>query len=1115
MSNFDDLLNNLSKEDQELFKLLAKKKGFNQFQEQDLPKNLENPSGLTPSQENLWFLDYFHSSSNAYNIPFKILITGNLQIEILKKSLEALTRTQKTLRTIFIKQDNRVVQKILDPVEIALPLVDIRSYSAENKDQQIESAYHQEAQRAFDLSQGPLINTELFRLEDEKYLLLINAHHIICDGWSMDIIIKELSKYYEVITDGGSSAGIEEGVQYVDFASWQIEFFKSEEFKKQEQYWMTQLTGELPIIKLPTDHPRPAVQSFNGKNLIFELDPDKLAGLNSLAQQLGVTLYILLLTVFKVLLFRYSSQDEILVGTPEAGRKRVEFEKTVGMFVNMLVLRTRVPEESTFVQLLEIVKQTTVEALENKDMPYGHLVKKLVSNRDISYNPLFQVTFNMLNFNVEEDPTLLASDVTFNPRPLESVGAQFDLALHVTMEGKRLRFILNYNTDLFKESTIERMQGHFKQLVNSVLENPHTLVTDLTIIPEQERSLINQWNETDVPYPCENTLMGMFESQVKRTPDNIAIEFEGQSLTYQELNIKANQLARKLLKSGIKPEQIVGVILDRSLELVVAIYGILKAGGAYLPIDPEYPEDRINFMIEDASLDLVITSNQFTEKIKEDNVSFFNLEPGAKNVDDETAENLEISANPEQLAYVIYTSGSTGKPKGVMIEHRSICNRLVWMQEEYQLMQEDRVLQKTPFSFDVSVWEFFWPLLFGARLVIAKPEGHKDSSYLIDLITASKITTIHFVPSMLKIFLQQQGVSECTSLQRVICSGEALEYETKEEFFSKLNCGFFNLYGPTEAAVDVTSWDCAKELDIKGVPIGKPIANTQTYILDERQQLAPIGVPGELYLGGVQVGRGYLNRPKLTEERFVTDPFRKSQDNRLYKTGDLVRYLDNGVIEYLGRNDFQVKIRGFRIELGEIEQALLTYGSIVKAAALARNDLPGGHQIVAYLVLNNLNYSEQDLRAHLKNTLPDYMIPGYFMVIDEFPISVNGKLDRHSLPVPDTTQLGNAEFIEPDGDIEVKIAKIWQDLLGIRKVGVDDNFFEVGGHSILMAQLQQKLKDQVAVEASLVDLFRYPTIRSFSSFVTQKESSSATIADVQKRVKKQRQNMFQKHRFRK
>jgi amino acid adenylation domain-containing protein len=809
-------------------------------------------------------------------------------------------------------------------------------------------------------------------------------------------VVRELGALYEGFSTGRPCALPALPIQYADYAAWQRRALSGDVLDAQLAYWKEQLAGAPPALELPTDRPRPAVQTYRGAALPIALSPELSASLVALSRREGVTLFMTLLAALQSLLQRYTGQDDIVVGSPIAGRTQVETEGLIGFFVNTLVLRTDLSKKPSVKELLQRVRQVTLGAYAHQDVPFEKLVEELAPARDLSRSPFFQAMLVLQNAPL---PALALGELELAMLDVEQTTAKFDLTLSLRETEDGLRGALEYNADLFDPDTIERFIGHYHRLLEGmVLEGmvaePVRPVAELPLLTAAERhQVLVTWNDTAVPYPHDRCVHELFEEQVDRTPDAVALVFEEQRLTYRELDERSNQLAHHLRSLGVGPDVLVDVFMERSIEMVVALYGVLKAGGAYVPVDPDYPAERVAFMVHDSGAEVMLTQQHLIERLPEHPTHLVRLDADWPTIARHSKERFEGAATPEHLAYVIYTSGSTGKPKGAMNSHRGVCNRLLWMRDTYRLTESDRVLQKTPVSFDVSVWELFGTLLTGARLVIARPEGHKDSAYLADLVARAGITTMHFVPSMLRVFLEEPAVASCRLLRRVICSGEALSFDLQERFFERLSAELYNLYGPTEAAVDVTSWQCVPH-DPRGiVPIGRPVANTRIHILDEGMRLVPVGVAGELHIGGVQVGRGYLNRPELTAERFVEDPFCDEPGARLYKTGDLARHLPDGSLEYLGRLDHQVKIRGYRIELGEIEATLVKRADVLEAVVVAREDVSTDKRLVAYVVADQgvALPSPAELRKELRETLPTYMIPTTFVELEALPLTPNGR----------------------------------------------------------------------------------------------------------------------------
>ncbi|PSB11067.1 non-ribosomal peptide synthetase [Pleurocapsa sp. CCALA 161] len=1056
---------------------------------------------LSFAQQRLWFLDRLEPGNPFYNQPSAWRLTGELQVAVLEQSLREIIRRHEILRTTFTTVTAQTIQIIKSEVDFQLSVIDLTNLSPTQKEREVKQLAQQEAEKPFNLEQDLLLRVTLLKCGCQEHTILFTTHHIVSDNWSTGILIQEIATLYQAFLSGKPSPLPELSIQYADFAVWQRQWLQGKAQSTQLNYWKQQLGSNPPILNLPTDYPRPIKLTYQGSNQSFTISPSLTQALKALCQKEGVTLFMLLLAAFKVLLHRYSQQEDILVGTPIANRNRAEIEGLIGFFVNTLVLRTNIEGNPSFKELLQRVKQVTLGAYSNQDLPFERLVEELKPERHLNRNPLFDVMFALQNAPESE---LTLPGLTLSSISEEGQTAKFDLSLYMFESPSGLAGVFEYSTDLFKPSTIKRMVEHFQVLLKAIATQLETSVLQLPLLTKDEtQQLLVEWNDTEVDYPQDKYIHTLFEVQVEKTPDAIAVIFENQQLTYQELNTKANQLAHYLQKQGVRPEERVGICLERSLELVIALLATLKAGGAYIPLDPSYPLERLAFMLENSQASILITQQFIQEKLPPHQAQVVFLEREQKPNAEESKANPNCNLSLDNLAYVIYTSGSTGKPKGAMNTHRGILNRLLWMQDAYQLTTVDSVLQKTPFSFDVSVWEFFWCLMVGARLIVAKPEGHRDPNYLIDLIRKNNITTLHFVPSMLKVFLEAEGLEHCRSLKRVICSGEELSFPLQQKFFARLDCELYNLYGPTEAAIDVTYWQCQPECQdssrceasplgptaLTTIPIGRPIANTQIYILNRDLQPVPIGVGGELHIGGVGLARGYLNQPELTKEKFIENPFSKGR--RLYKTGDLARYLSDGSIEYLGRIDNQIKIRGFRIELGEIEAVVAKHSAIKDCVVIPWGDQTGDKRLVAYYLAQE-QLDSQQLREYLKSKLPDYMIPAALMELEAFPLTPSGKCARNSLPIPDLYWYQNQEtYISPRTPQEEIIANIWQEVLNLKQVGIDNNFFELGGHSLLATQVISKIRQSLSTELPLRCLFEHPTVAELA-----KQLDSSIAAEI-------------------
>ncbi len=1044
---------------------------------------------LSHGQQALWYLYRLAPESWAYHTLVSTRIRSELDLPAFKRAFGQLMLRHPALRTNFTEREGKILQCVKEKQELPFEAIDASSWDWK----QLTMHLREKARQPFDLERGPVFRVHLFQRSSRDHILLLTVHHIVSDFWSLVVLMDELRVLYPTEKAGTPPTLPPLTRSYADFIRHQSEMLSSPEGEGHWAYWKKELAGELPVLNLPIDRPRPAVQSFHGASHRFKWSQDLTQRLKRLAQAEEVTLYMLLLAAFQVLLYRHSGQENLLVGSPTSGRIRRDFESLVGDCINPVVLRADLSGNPSFHEVLLRVRPKVIAALRHQDYPFDLVVERLKPTPDPSRSPLFQVMFVLQRahllpelaevFLSEEAEALDFGGLLLEPLVMAQQEGQMDLCLEMLDLDRGLSGSWKYNPELFDAATIVRLAQHLEVLLEGIAANSRERISRLPLLTAQERhQLLDEWNDTRVNYP-DLCLHQLIERQVEKTPDQVAVVFEDQALTYRQLNRRANQLAHYLRGLGIGPDQPVGVCMERSLEMVIALVGILKSGGAYVPIDPSYPRERIAFMLEDSQVSVLLTQENRLQEPSAYRGSKICLDSSSRKIEKESEQNPSRNVRPEHLAYIIFTSGSTGRPKGAMNTHRGICNRLLWMQDAYKLTEEDRVLQKTPFSFDVSVWEFFWPLMTGARLVVARPGGHQDSAYLLQLIEKQQITTLHFVPSMLQVFLEEPGLERCRQLKRVICSGEALSFELQERFFSRLDAELHNLYGPTEAAVDVTCWDCRRKCDRNIVPIGRPIANTQMYILDSQLQPVPIGVTGELYIGGVGLARGYLNRSELTAEKFIPSPFGSEQEARLYKTGDLARYLPDGSIEYLGRIDHQVKLRGFRIELGEIETVLRQHPRISDVVVLAREDAPGDKQLVAYAVKTEKKaLSPKELRAYLREKLPDYMVPSAFVFLERLPLSPNGKLDRKALPPPDRVRPASKRpLIKPRNPQEQQLARLFAELLGLPQVGVDDNFFELGGHSISAVRLIARIREVVGVELPFRVMMETPTVAGLVS----------------------------------
>ena len=1039
------------------------------------------PAPLSFAQELLWRLEQSAPGTSAYNVPRAMQVLGPLDVARLQSALDKLVDRHAILRTVFISDGD-------EPVQVVRPAraVKLSEFTADSADE-AHRIIREQATAPFDLANDLLLRATLVRIAPEEHVLLLLSHHIASDGSSGGLMLRDLDALYR--GDDDTLAPL--AIQYPDFAAWQREQLTDARVEELLGYWRTRLAAAPARLELPTDRPRPLAPSFGGARRSKLLSRHVAEAVQRTAREHATTPFVVLLAAFDVLLHRYSRQDDIVVGTVVTGRGQPELEGLIGYFSNTLPVRVTFENDPTFSDIIARVREASLGANEHAELPYERIAFDI------------DVMFAMIDEGAQLGEL---GDAATMPIAIDRGVAKFDLTIGPAFTDDGLRIGMEYRTDLFDDATIARMLGHYGNLLAAATKAPREPVSKLPILSADERELVvTGWNRTAVEYPRDATLVTLLEEQARRTPNAVAVSLAGDasaSLTFAELDARATTLARALVFRGVKPGALVGVCMERSLELVVALVAVLKAGGAYVPLDPEYPADRLAFMIGDAKCSVLLTQQRVADSVLA-SMDVLSVDSQWDTiVADATTLNEPLPAvSPDDLAYMIYTSGSTGKPKGALNRHRGIVNRLLWMQGEYKLDASDAVLQKTPFGFDVSVWEFFLPLLAGARLVMAEPGGHRDPSYLAEVIVDQKITVLHFVPSMLRAFLEEPAAARCgTTLRDVMCSGEALPYDLQQRFFAIVcgdshNVGLHNLYGPTECAVDVSYWACIRDDERRTVPIGRPVANTQLYVLDEAMEPVPIGVAGELYLGGVQVGAGYWGRPELTADRFVRDPFSADSQARLYKTGDLARWLPDGVVEYLGRLDFQVKLRGFRIELGEIEAALSAHAGVREVVVVANENLPGGAALIAYYSTRGDDKpTSAELRTLLRGSLPEYMVPSAFVELDTLPLSPSGKVDRKALPVPEELAAVQAEFVAPRTAAEEQVASIWRDVLHVEQVGVHDDFFDVGGHSLLAMRVAGRLHSATGVRIPFRELFTLRTVESLAARIASVGQQSSDDA---------------------
>ncbi|MBG1243115.1 amino acid adenylation domain-containing protein [Nostoc sp. NZL] len=1080
-------------------------RSIEQLQQQDLElvsppilpraENAELP--LSYAQQRLWFLDQFEPNSAIYNIPMALRLVGTLNQVALEQSLYEIINRHEALRTNFVTVNGQANQIIQTQTNWTVSVVGLKHLSTTEQEIATQQLAQQQAIQTFDLENQALVRATLLLLSETEHILLVCMHHIVSDGWSLGVFIQELAALYNAYSQGEPSPLTPLPIQYADFAIWQRNWLQGEVLQTQISYWQQQLKDAPALLSLPTDRPRPAVQTFAGGHQEFALSVELSNKLTKLSQEQGVTLFMTLLAAFDTLLYRYTGTEDILVGSPIANRNRNEIEGLIGFFVNTLVLRADLSGDRSFNELLGRVRLMAIDAYAHQDLPFEMLVEVLQPERDLSHTPLFQVMFALQNVPMSE---IELADLTISSLPVESATAKFDLFLSMQNTATGLVGVWEYNTDLFDASTIERMTGHFMTLLESIITNPEERISQLPLLSQTEQQqLLVEWNNTLTDYPRDKSIHQLFEEQVERTPNAIAVVFEDQQLTYQQLNCRANQLAHYLKSLGVSADVLVGICVERSIEMVVGLLGILKAGGAYVPLDPNYPQERLAFMLEDAQVSVLLTQHSLLDRLPQHQASQVFLDTDWQVISQSSQDNFISGVQATNLAYVIYTSGSTGKPKGVALNQLALCNLILWQLQNNTISTGAKTLQFAPISFDVSFQEMFSTWFSGGTLFLITEELRRDTSALLGFLQEKAVERL-FVPFVALQQLAEVAVgSELVNshLREIITAGEQLQITPAiSQWLSKLtDCTLHNHYGPSESHVIIT-FTLADPVEAWPLlpPIGRPIANTQIYILDKYLQPVPVGVAGELHIGGVSLAQGYLNRPELTQEKFISNPFKRSrgageqgsrgETDRLYKTGDLARYLPNGNIEYLGRIDNQVKVRGFRIELGEVEAVLSQYGDVEGCCIIAREETPGDKRLIAYVVAHqNSTPTISELRQFLKAKLPDYMVPSAFVMLESMPLTPSGKVDRRALPAPDLHSSNSDKYVAPRNQVELELTQIWLRILKVDKVGVKDNFFDLGGHSLLTPYLMAQIKKQLGKDIAIASLYQNPTIEQLATIV--------------------------------
>lgn len=1050
------------------------------------------------NQQSMWLLDQMEPGNPVYNVSANFRLSGSLNVTVLEQSFNEIVRRHESLRTTFSVMEGLPMQVVVPSLRLTLLVKDLRKFDEARKKAEVRQLITESMKWRFDLNQGPLLRTLLLKLDEQEHILLITMHHIISDGWSLGVFNQELSVTYKAFLEGKSHALPDLEIQYADYAISQMNWLDDGSFKEYSSYWEQKLEGMPDQLSLPFDRQRPAVRTYKGACYTLLLSKDLINALEVLSCQEGATLFMTVLAAFKVLLYRYTDEEEIVVGTPVAGRNHVEVEDLIGFFVNDLVLRTQVLGHDSFRALLHRVKEVALEGYAHQEFPFVKLVEMLRPQRVMLHNPLFQVwlAFHNMPYSKLDLPQLTTVSL-----PQDDELTWIDLALEFRQKDGHLEGTFTYNTDVFELATIARMAGHFERILQGIVANPDQCLNRLPLLTDSENyQLLVEWNKTQTADGRNICIHTMFEEQVRRTPDAVAIELEGQCLTYRELNSRANALAYQLQELGVEPEVLVAIFLERSLEILIALLGVLKAGGAYVPIDPNYPQERVTFMLDDSQARVAITQKKLISQLPIHQLHFIFLDSDSELVPGAGEYDPTVTVKLNNLVYVIYTSGSTGRPKGVEITHQALTNFLLSMKKTPGLTDCDVVLALTTISFDIATVELFLPLIVGARIVLVSREEASNGAGLLQKLINFDATVMQATPTTWQMLLAAGWKGN--SKLKVLCGGEALPRKLAEKLLERTT-EVWNLYGPTETTVwstvsrvrDSRSGNHRQDMV---EPIGRPIANTQIYILDKQLQPVPIGIPGEIYISGVGLARGYLNLQELTAERFIWVSFSNRQNVRLYKSGDLARYLPDGSIEFLGRIDHQVKIHGFRVELGEIEALLVQHPAVSQAVVKLFEESYQKKYLVVYVVAcKGQTPSAVQLRSFLKQKLPTYMTPSSFVFLRAFRLTPNGKINRNFLPKPERFRPElEQDFTATRTVLEDRIASIWAEVLSLDKVGIYDNFFDMGGNSLLALQMSlemcDSLKNEVALQLKevLQATFRYQNIAELAIWIAGEQEKA-------------------------
>lgn len=1058
---------------------------------------------LSSGQKSMWFLQQFSPDNIAYNVYRAVEVQQHLDLKVFEEAWQAMILRHASLRTTFIVKNGEPLQRVHENLNFSLAVHDAHALD----DQQLDEVLCRDALRPFNLEKGPLFRIAAYQRSKNHFVLLFNFHHIVTDLWSFTIIMGDLGAYYDALSQGRLPKLLSIRTSYIDYVKEQHMMLSGAKGKELWSFWQNSLAGELPVLQLKADRRRPVLQTFVGKAESLRLDNNLATALNDLAKRMNSSLPVVLLAAFKVLLYRYTGQEDIIVGTPKACRSRKTLT-TVGFFVNTIPIRSRLNAHQRFVDLLRQVDNNFTIAGEQHVYPFSLMVEKIQPKRDPGRSPVYQAVFSFQKSSKKIETDGLAhiavgesggqmswGSIAVTTKAVSLCVAPFDLSLLAAETDSDIILSLQYNLDLFEQKTITRMLVHFAALLHSIVENPYEFLRHLPILDQKERSrVLHEWNSTFRENVRRHSVKDHFEHIAASLPDAVAILQSDRELTYRRLNEKANQVAHFIRKKNVNLETPVAIKMDRSLQLFIGIWGILKAGGAYLPLDPSYPKERIDFMLKDSGVKVVLTQESYLSSFSNLGVQVLALDLLASELERESVQNPDVTVYPDSLAYIIYTSGSTGKPKGTLLQNRGIGNLVEVQRRVFDIQKTDRILQYASISFDASVWEMVMAHLNGAALVLTPADAQVDPRALVEFLRERAVSVVTLPPSLVAMLPKM----ELPRLRAIITAGEACRLQSVQLWSHGHR--FYNAYGPTETTVCATIKDVTGSTD-PNPPIGRPLDNFRLYVLDGDLQPVPIGVPGELFISGISLARGYVNRPDLTATHFLPDPYNPHSGARMYKTGDRVCFLSSGDIEFLGRIDLQVKMRGYRIETGEIQNALLEHPEVHDAVVIARSD--GNHDMslcAYYKSTTSEPLNRAELASFLRKTLPAYMIPAFFMHMKEFPLTQNGKIDSSSFPVPSHAQQPGRPLVKPQNELERIIAAVWRETLGVENPSIHDNFFEIGGHSILMMKLHASLLERFDANMSVVELFQYPTIASQAQLILRSKDQTMTTLRGEKRA---------------